>query len=326
MNPIMLIGVSLLLLVGIGAMDNNLTNSGLSTTPTLSCPGWPDVTCQNSATIGCQSLPAQCSLNATSISFLDNCSPFTQLLQLNFVQFVSLFFNSCSGGTFAQGAQQQSANFPQTGNVTLPGLKATYSFHTLNGQVQWKSSLLTHPIVQGITTPYFLTCLSFRGVLSTGQTTYNCNWVDSSTPTPNGETMSCWLFGNATDVNNAICNNWAYSQAGGGTTQLVTNLLQGNILGFFMSLIGGILLLMLGLGINVGAATFNAGSNPQGSKLAQVFGIGLLIWGPLYSEFSSWITPALLPNGLNAVVSVLVIGTYFYGLYILSTSGASGSR
>jgi hypothetical protein len=84
----------------------------------------------------------------------------------------------------------------------------------------------------------------------------------------------------------------------------------------------GIVLFIIGLGISFQAsgeifasgASVGAGVNSQGTRLAQVLGLGLIVWVPLYSEFSAWITPGNLPNGANLWVNFLIIGMFFFGL------------
>ena len=103
------------------------------------------------------------------------------------------------------------------------------------------------------------------------------------------------------------------------------------IVGFFF----GLALFFLGFGIQIGAGgsivstgtNFSLGSNPQGSKLAQVIGMGLIIWIFLFSEFSSWYTSGFLPYGLDGsfgVISIAITGAFWFGLYSWATSGSAG--
>jgi len=310
------------LLIVPGLLYNNLNNTGLTPNQTLSCPGYPDVTCQGSVLTGCQANVAYCNLSGQTISFLSICSPFTGILSGNLIAFVNSFFSNCGK------ASLQSAVGLGQGNATLPGLKATYGFHTLSSQRQWSSSNVIHPVPQGISAPYYVSCLYWNGTLAfpntDGHGTYNtaCNFVDSSSPQI-GYTMNCWLYGNSTDVNNAICDNWSTSTTGGISF--------GNILGFGLWLLGAALVLFLSLGISFGGggsflasgASFQVGSNKQGSKLAQTVGIGLLVWIPFYSEFSTWFTSGLLPYGIDGVTGIIAIAitaTMAFGLYLQATT------
>lgn len=93
-----------------------------------------------------------------------------------------------------------------------------------------------------------------------------------------------------------------------------------------------IILLILGLGINFRlgggvlgtGGTVGAGVNRQGTKLAQVLGLGLMIWIPFYSEFSPWFTSGFLPYGLDGatgVISIVLTAVYFGGVFWWSTQG-----
>ena len=120
-----------------------------------------------------------------------------------------------------------------------------------------------------------------------------------------------------------------------------------NILSFALGLFGAILVvwLSLGLGFSWTAATVGSSfsSNPQGTKIAQTFGIGLLLWFPLYSAFDTWFTRGYLPvfntsNGIQTgldgnilvgqvgIVSLILTVMFFLGLYFMSqTPGAASS-
>jgi hypothetical protein len=88
----------------------------------------------------------------------------------------------------------------------------------------------------------------------------------------------------------------------------------------------GIALLLLGLGIGIsgGGSILGSGTtlgyttNMQGTKLAQNMGIGLIIWSPLYSQFSTWFTSGLLPSGMDGatgIVSLILTGALFFGIW-----------
>lgn len=99
----------------------------------------------------------------------------------------------------------------------------------------------------------------------------------------------------------------------------------------FLTFLVGVILFFLALGLNMkgggsifGSGTqFGIGSNPQGTKLAQVIGLGLIIWSVLYSEFGTWINTSLLPYGLDSVVLIFISGMFFFGLYDQLTSGVA---
>ena len=93
----------------------------------------------------------------------------------------------------------------------------------------------------------------------------------------------------------------------------------------FAIVIGGIIIIMLILGLSVGALTVSAAVNNQGTRLAQAAGISLLVWSVLYSEFSSWLSPAILPNGIDILLGLFLTGSIFCGIFIITLSGPSGS-
>lgn len=84
----------------------------------------------------------------------------------------------------------------------------------------------------------------------------------------------------------------------------------------FLTILLGLVLFLIGTGINVqgGGSIFGSGTqlgvgtNEQGTKLAQIMGLGLLAWTPLYSEFSTWFTSGLLPFGLDGAITAIATG------------------
>lgn len=100
-------------------------------------------------------------------------------------------------------------------------------------------------------------------------------------------------------------NRWTVDAAG--------NTFDGGVLAPLITFVLGMALLLLGLGINFrvngsffgSGAGVGVGSNRQGTKLAQTLGIALLVWSPLYSEFSFWFGSSVLPNGLGGSLGVI---------------------
>jgi hypothetical protein len=90
---------------------------------------------------------------------------------------------------------------------------------------------------------------------------------------------------------------------------------QAGFLTPFLTIIVGLILFLVGLGINLTAGgtvfgsgtNLGAGVNAQGTRLAQTLGISLMAYTPLYSEFSSWFTSGYLPNGLDGTIGVVGI-------------------
>jgi hypothetical protein len=171
-------------------------------------------------------------------------------------------------------------------------------------------------------------------------------------------TASCWTYGDyggtpfATGnlVTKVICTSLASTGAQAIPTALQVNVstfAAGGLIGFLLALIGGALVLVLALGVGGQAGTALGGvgltTNPQGTKMAQTFGIGMLIWFPLYSEFSTWFTSGYLPifnnnnsiqtgidgnllNGQVGIISIILTIMFFIGLYFLSQSGTAASQ
>ncbi|MDE1824340.1 MAG: hypothetical protein KGH74_03505 [Candidatus Micrarchaeota archaeon] len=114
-------------------------------------------------------------------------------------------------------------------------------------------------------------------------------------------------------------------------TQSVSSGANFGILTPIIVFIIGLALLFLGLGIGLtgGGSILGTGttvgisSNRQGTKMAQILGMGLIVWAPLYSEFSTWFTTGLLPYGLDGslgVVGIGLTGLFFFGIFWLIQS------
>lgn len=352
-----------------GVLVNNLQNNGLivpaSCNSASDCSNietcTTDYTCVLKANVGCQYQSSFCNLTG-SISILSPCSVWTNILTLNFAGFVSSFFTTCgqgpSGGqtVTAQTLLQNSTLVSMTvsQNTTFegtPGNPTGPCAQVFGGPIfncQTSSPVL--PV--GITMPMGIFCSNWNGVygrIGIAPVPSLCNLTDDSVPTPNTFTASCWIYGSSsTAVTDIICNN--AGPIGQSTTTNYGGVLNGgNIITFFLSLIGTGLLLIIALGINVGGFTVSAGSNPQGTKLAQTFGMGLLVFMPLYSEFNVWFVNGYLPSGLDGdvfscasipstlpqcftsggpanIISILLIIGVFYALYIISQSGSSTAQ
>jgi hypothetical protein len=93
----------------------------------------------------------------------------------------------------------------------------------------------------------------------------------------------------------------------------------------FMSMLLGIALIILSLGLSlqIGAgvtavtSTAALGSNPQGTKLAQVMGMGFLMWSFILSQFATaWL---IFPLGIGPFMYVIMPIMFFYGLWERTT-------
>lgn len=105
---------------------------------------------------------------------------------------------------------------------------------------------------------------------------------------------------------------------GAGATSVFT-------VGSVLLWITGIILFIVASGINFTisggifgtGAGLGAGVNRQGTKFAQILGLSLVAFIPLYSEFDSWFTSGILPNGLDGIsgiISILITGIFFGGV------------
>lgn len=122
-------------------------------------------------------------------------------------------------------------------------------------------------------------------------------------------------------------NNWIFSFKGiliSGSPFSSQYFVPG-INGPMLAWLAGIVLFIIGLGLNFAInGTFfgtgggvSAGVNRQGTKLAQVLGIGLMIYAPFYSEFSSWFTTGYFPYGLDGAtggISIAIAALFFGGV------------
>lgn len=105
---------------------------------------------------------------------------------------------------------------------------------------------------------------------------------------------------------------------------IASSLSWSSILSFGLFVMGAILLIFIGLGVgfNIGGSLIATGgqfgvtNNPQGSKLAQAFGVGMLIWGAFTSEFLFWTN--YLPYGMNILMPLGLTALMFFGMWQLS--------
>lgn len=351
------------LLVLPGFIINNLQDNGLiNTSQAQVCNPLTD-TCTLSANVGCQYNIANCQLQGSTLQFLNPCSTWTNILTLNYIGFINSFFTNCG-----QYVQQQTTTLnsnqsaigtgvigpQQGGNATFTGCNTTTADPFGLGLINFKcpTSAPSPLYVNGVqlTSPYHFSCGQFLIVIGNGTSSppkpslASCTMSDSGTSTTFISSVSCWLYqpttGPLPNIRESICKAgtlFTYGVSLGTGVVSSSSISFGSILSFALSLLGGVILIFIGLGLNVssGVATINAsiGSNPQGSKLAQTFGMGLLVFFPLYSEFNTWFSNGYLPYGLDGdifagqlgIVSVAIVVLMFFGLYSVSQSGTPSS-
>lgn len=370
-----MMGLALTILCIPGIMVNNLVASGMITTQgctgitaptgfTIQAYGGSCISCPASSTtlnpvctiinpVGCQANQNYCTFQNSAISFLNSCSPFTNVLTLNFVGFVSSFFTNCGVGT----SQTLGQNFTQQNlpggnqNITISG--CTPSSLPLQAQgINQYSCTATSSTIGNTVLPYIVLFGSavgpnfWNGVIGNSTvgsvpTFATVNFEDSSS---NINTFSalCLTYGtyygsvgNANNkVTSLVCNT--FSNAGQLAPNTANNVLSpSTLLSFALTLIGGLLVVFIGLGIyiQVGGSVLATGlqsafgSNPQGTRQAFTFGVAMLVWFPLYSEFNTWFNSGILPyglDGLTGIVSIGLIALFFIGTFALSQTGSSG--
>jgi hypothetical protein len=111
---------------------------------------------------------------------------------------------------------------------------------------------------------------------------------------------------------------------GGGFFQLISTILV---------LAAGIVLVMIGLGIGFSAQLLASGFgitiNEAGTRFAQSFGIGLIIWSVVFGAFGGWFSvfgSGLTWGGVFSTTMVILFATAsFYGFYIQGKQTTGGT-
>lgn len=80
-----------------------------------------------------------------------------------------------------------------------------------------------------------------------------------------------------------------------------------------LSFLFGAILLFIGLGLAITSALIGFSINEQGTKIAQVMGIGILTWSFVYGEFGQWLNS--LPFNLGTITFTIFTMMFFLGLY-----------
>lgn len=147
--PMGLIFAAIIMLVLPGFLLGIFTSSGLNPAFALTCSNNPgDFTCQNSNPSGCQAVPASCTLSGTTISFLNQQSPWTSLLRGNLF---GLFSGLNTGGTYTTYNAYQIAGFG-TSNV-VPALCLNQYVSNSSAAYGYKPLACTQTSVTGSNLP-----------------------------------------------------------------------------------------------------------------------------------------------------------------------------
>lgn len=80
-----------------------------------------------------------------------------------------------------------------------------------------------------------------------------------------------------------------------------------------LSFLFGVILFFLGFGFALTSAIIGFSINEQGTKIAQVMGIGILVWSFVYGEFGNWLL--FLPFNLGIIAFTIFTVMFFMGLY-----------
>jgi hypothetical protein len=312
----------------------------------------------NPTPTGCVANPQNCNASGiTTFSLLNQNSPFTYALQGNLIGFWSSIFGG--GETTNQYVAGETICIPLIdGKLANASLNANILNFRCYGYVSDTNAIPTPSVLPPLNAssnggnmsiwniigcPNNTNCgVGFTNITYAYQTFFglyvrNGTVIDSTHGcTIYGSTTICrqlfpFLFGssptftcpNTAHVQGLNINRTTYycllpSQAQGTITV-------ANTFSFF-ALIAGMILLFMGFGFNIMISLLtNGGSlgiNEQGTKMAQVFGIGLTIWSFITSEFAYWVfSPygsgligSILTLTFTAVYSVLGI-MFFLGLY-----------
>jgi hypothetical protein len=358
-----LIVTALGILVLPGILVNNLQSEGVivNNAPMICTNG----TCVLNSTNPCTSSASPCNLTGSSFGVLNPCSPWTKILSLDFVGLVSSFFSSCTTGTTTNaGVTGNPVNATASGCTVLIADAGLVGPHGVVYQCTKNSFSYPYSV-----NPYLLWSGGSGSTLNTCLDQYdNCNAQSGNDPTTWGyySTTSTPL----TDLDLTCAKPYQSGTDPSGNNLYsfqcvmmypvtppvaipgtVSGLNVTSILSFALTILGGTLLILLALGINIGiggsilasGASTSVGSNPQGTKLAQTVGLGLLVWFPLYSEFSTWFTRGFLPvfnttsgittgidgnilAGQIGIVSIILTMMMFLGLYFMSQSGTAAAQ
>jgi hypothetical protein len=307
--------------------------------------------------IGCAANPQNCNASSiTGFSILNQNSPFTFLMERNLVGFWTSVFGSgetenqyligetlcvpVANGHYVNSTSPNIQNFGCFGNVQYQNAQLPYVLPPLNATSNYGNNSIfsivgcPETVICGIGfTNITYAHASFYGIYIRNGTvldsTHGCTIYGSSqicgTLFPN-------LFGSEVTF---TCPNG--SQEGIGVnfakttyyclipTSNPATFSVANTFSFF-AMIAGMILLFMGLGLNFAFSILTNGGtlgvNEQGTKMAQVMGIGLVVWSFITSEFAYWVffnyqsgfIGTLLSLVFTSMYSVLTV-IFFLGLY-----------
>ena len=311
---------ALFFLVGIGIFYNNAVSAGFANTAivnscsSLNCPSYGN---QNPCTLN----PQNCYANKT-ISIVNPNSPFTYLVSGDLLGFIGSF----TGGS-GTGVGQASVHTVALYCKTVSGSGISITAFTCDRSSSTADANYPYPIYNatssGNSSIWYV--VGFQGK----------NNVEVL-PLQNAPfTFYGGYFANNTVINSVTAGQSFTCHLTGTENYCLVPLPQpssvnlGNVF-TFMAFINGIVLLIVGLGLSLSAQVvatgFSFGSNAQGTRLAEAGGMALLIFAPSYSEFGTWLTDTDLGfTGGGILLTFIIFGLIFFGIYEQTTSGTAGS-
>lgn len=325
-----LIILPLFILIFVGVIANNFSGSGIQTTPIFaanSSSPYPIGIVYPTTKSGCDVSVSNCNFSAIStFSFLNQNSPFTQLIQGNILGFFNCLI-SCPTSTqpisliFLSGCTNFADSSADTNFIgSLYCLESSWSSATprtfefappynatsnIGNNSNWY--ILPFPSQTNTVSNLFI----YATYIPNG-TVYSTKYCDAIKICYSTPDFTCPTIpdtpANLTNIQYCLVQE-IVNGANGNTTF--------NNAFSFIGFLAAIIMIFLGFGLTFAATILGSGTtigiNSQATKMCQVFGIGLLAWSILYSEFGSWLNVFTL--GLGTIVFTLLTITFFVGLY-----------
>lgn len=331
-NAMLLVFFPLFFMIFFGVIINDLGSSGINTSNTIQYQyTYPCVlgvgNCSLIAYIKGSSNPCANNMcNITQISgfqFLNQYSPFTFLIEGNIIGFISSF--SSGANTNSSGSTnilQLSICVPlSNNNINSTGQQITEFHCATSSQIDSRIPIfsLKGCVINNVSNRYGCTDVtSSAGNNSIWQVYYTQvggnrqNYTVSQT-FYGGYDQYPHSIGQSGCPNSKINSSQVWciiSEPNYSANSL------SNTFGFLAFLLG-IILLIMSLGIyisgSVFASGFSFGLNAQGTKIAQVLGIGLTLWAFVSSEWSVWLFS--IPLSLGVLIYSIFTILFFAGLY-----------
>ena len=332
-KPMYLIMLPVLLMVGVGSLYNAMINSGFLTTGVSG--NATDILAPQYTDTGCNAATSYCTFtDSTTFPFLNDQSPFTKLISGDVQGFLASWFVTGAGplgvnstSTIVQSGIGVATNLvlftgnynggsicPAFNGVTFTSIH--YGTNYVTSARQFQCNGPTAPTIN-MTFPLTFTSVYWDGSFSS--TADPSSWTIFSLASYNYLTADCTPFStNATDIQQMICSNFV-APVTSTTSTTVGSLVNFSSVGLFFQLIAGFILLIMSLGIGGSAQAIATGfsfiPNDQGTKFAQLLGIGLIMWVVIQSEFSAWLSSSFIGFGIGSMMAIILEIMFFVGIY-----------